>query len=162
MGKVIEIENGKVLAILIKNKDKESSILLHCLDLIHNTKNNFVIESEIPPIKDYSLHILDKNEKKQMIILLCCEFKILILQYEINKSNSENYDLKYKVETEYTKFNATSICPLRSFRNDDELPVKNRVFSEYFLASNETNIKMFKYNEGGDIIYIYDINFEDK
>ena len=60
------------------------------------------------------------------------------------------------------EFNATSICPLRSFRNDDELPVKNRVFSEYFLASNETNIKMFKYNEEGDIIYIYDINFEDK
>ncbi len=161
MGKVIEIENGKVLAILIKNKDKETNILLCCLDLIHKT-NSFVFESKIPPIKDYSLHILDKNEKKQLIILLCCEFKILMLQFELNRSNSKEYEFKLKVKKEYTKFNATSICPLRAFRKDDELPVKNRVLSEYFLASNETNIKMFKYNEEGDIICIYDVKFEDQ
>ena len=170
MGKVIEIENKKdtikVLIIVIKNTDKESNILLCCYDLVKNTKNYLSIESKIPPIKDYSLHMKDQNEKKQLIILLCCEFKMYIFQIEINKSNNRDDSLKFgdysKTEFPFDNFNPCFILPLRTFKKDDEIFEKYKVFSKFFLISSQTNIKLLKYNEKGDIIPICDVKFEDK
>ena len=170
MGKVIEIENEenkkKVLAILIKNTETESNILLSGFDLINFTKKDFIIDSKIPPIKDYSFYMLDKNEKKEIIILLCCEYKIILFQFELNKSNNDDYDLKLcniiKAEYPFAKFNPTSICPLKSFKKDDKLFSKNKVFSKYFLANDEAYIKIFKYNEEGDIVPICDVKLKDQ
>jgi hypothetical protein len=169
MGKVITIENekgkNKVLAILIKNTDKESNIFLCCLDLVENTIN-YIIESEIPPIKDYSLHMVDENEKKQLILLLCCEFNLYLIQYEINLSNNKKYNLKscdsIKTKYHFETFNPRSILPLRTFKKDNEIFEKYIEFSKYFLISSQTIIKLFKYNEKGDIIPICDVKFEDK
>jgi len=154
------------LAIIIKNTDTKSNILLCLLDLIKNTKHYLNIEYEIPPIKDYSLHMVDQNEKKQLIILFCCEFKIYLFQFDINKSNNEDYVLNLSSKKEYPlkdlNFNPCSILPLRKFKKDDKLFEKNKVFSEYFLISSQTNIKLLKYNEEGDIFLICDVIFEDE
>lgn len=169
-GKVIEIENekdkNKVLAIIIKNTDTKSNILLCLLDLIKDTKHYLAIESGLPPIKDYSLHMVEQNEEKKLIIFFCCEFKIYLIQIEINKSNNEDYVLNLKSKTEYPlkdlNFNPCSILPLRAFKKDEKLFEKNKVFSKFFLISSQTNIKLLKYNEEGDIILICDVKFEDK
>ena len=168
-GKVIEIENDEtkniVSVILIKNTDTQSSINLYCLDLINN-KIDLIDEFKIPRIKDYSFHMVDKNEKKELIILLSCEFSILLFLYKFNisyKSNNVDYDLKFgsriKTQKTFPKFNPDSICPLRAFKKDDELFVKNKVLSEFFLAYNEKNIKILTYNEEGDIILIGNVKF---
>lgn len=171
MGKVIEIENekdkNKLLAITIKNKDTKSKIFLCVLDLINNTKNYLIIESEYPPIKDYSFFILDKNELKQLILLLCCEFKIHLIKFDFYKSNNKEYILKLSNTTTkevypFKKFNPNSICVLRIFKKGYEILEKYRVFSEYFLVSSQTNLKLFKYNEKGDLKSLCDVEFEKK
>jgi hypothetical protein len=109
-GKVIEIENDEtkniVSVILIKNTDTQSSINLYFLDLINN-KIDLIDEFKIPRIKDYSFYMVDKNEKKELIILLSCEFNILLFLYKLNisyKSNNVDYDLKFgsRIKTQKT------------------------------------------------------------
>ena len=175
MGKIIEFENGetkkKFLAIIIRNTDTKSEILFSCIDLIKDTKINYIYPSEIPPIKDFTFHILDKNDEKQLIIFLSCEKKIYVIKFVFNNSgnielNNKNniFELCNKVKLEYSfkKFKPISICPIRIFKRDDQIFEKNKVFSNYFLVSSQTNIKLFKYNKEEEIIFVSNVEFENE
>lgn len=167
-GKIIEFENEKtkktLLAIIIRNTDKESEMLLSYIDLIKDISTYIPYSPKIPPIKDFTFHILDKNDKKQIIIFSICEEKIYVIIFEFK--DSDNIDLKNcdKVKFYITipNFNPISICPIRIFRKDDQIFEKYKVFSKYFLVSSQTNIKLFKYTKEGKIIFICDVLFENE
>lgn len=89
-------------------------MLFSCIDLIKDIKINYIYPSKIPPIKDFTFHILDKNEEKQLIIFLSCEKKIYVIKFVFNNSgnielNNKNniFELCNKVKLEYPfkKFN---------------------------------------------------------
>ena len=107
--------------------------------------------------------MVEQNEEKKLIILQCCEFKIYLIQIEIN---NEDYALNLKSKTGYPlkdlNFNPCSILPLRAFRKDDYKLNEKKIFSKFFLISSQTNIKLLKYNEEGDIVLICNVKFEDE
>jgi len=111
--------------------------------------------------------MLYKNEIKQLILLLYWEFKIHWIKFDFYKSNNKEYNLKLSDTTikevyPFKKFNPNSIYALRMFKKDYEILEKYRAFSEYFLVSSQTNLKLFKYNEKGDIKSLCDVEFEKK
>lgn len=172
-GKIIKFENGEtkkklLIIILIKNTETESEMLFCSIDLFKNIKDNYIYPSKIPPIKDFTIHMLDKNDKKQVIILLSCEIKIYVVIFEFDniEQNDKNnfFELceKTKIEYIFEEFKPISICPIRTFTKDDLIFKKYKVFSKFFLVSSQTNIKLFKYNEEGQIIFICDIEFENQ
>jgi hypothetical protein len=163
-GEIIELDKNKkiVLIILIKTKDEKNNISLYCLDVINQNKN---IISEyhytFPPIKDYSCCILEQIEKKDIIMLFCCKKEIHFFKLSLNISNYK-FDDDNKVEDHIdVEDEPTSICLIKKIKMPDNILENNILYNTgFFLVSIKTNFKFSKYDENGNIIFIFGIEFE--
>ena len=163
-GEIIELDKNKkiVLIILIKTKDEKNNISLYCLDVINQNKN---IISEyhytFPPIKDYSCCILEQIEKKDIIMLFCCKKEIHFFKLSLNISNYK-FDDDNKVEDHIdVEDEPTSICLIKKIKMPDNILENNILYNTgFFLVSIKTNFKFYKYDENGNIIFIFGIEFE--
>jgi hypothetical protein len=163
-GEIIELDKNKkiVLIILIKTKDEKNNISLYCLDVINQNKN---IISEyhytFPPIKDYSCCILEQIEKKDIIMLFCCKKEIHFFKLSLNISNYK-FDDDNKVEDHIdVEDEPTSICLIKKIKMPDNILENNILYNTgLFLVSIKSNFKFYKYDENGNIIFIFGIGFE--
>lgn len=163
-GEIFELDKNKkiVLIILIQTKDGKDNISLYCLDVNNHPRKNIIIEHHlnVPPIKDYSYYILDQIEQKEIIMLFGCEKEIHSFEIGFNKSNNKLDDY-IKRENTYDVDELTSICLIRKIEMVDEFLEKNNLYNTgFFLVSSKSNLKLFKYDEKGNIIYICDIEIE--
>ena len=163
-GEIFELDKNKkiVLIILIQTKDGKDNISLYCLDVNNYPRKNSIIEHhfKVPPIKDYSYYILDQIEQKEIIMLFGCEKEIHSFEIGFNKSNNKLDDY-IKRENTYDVDELTSICLIRKIEMVDEYLEKNNLYNTgFFLVSSKSNLKLFKYDEKGNIIYICDIEIE--
>jgi hypothetical protein len=163
-GEIIELDKNKkiVLIILIKTKDEKNNISLYCLDVINQNKN---IISEyhytFPPIKDYSCCILEQIEKKDIIMLFCCKKEIHFFKLSLNISNYK-FDDDNKVEDHIdVEDEPTSICLIKKIKMPDNILENNILYNTgFFLVSIKSYFKFYKYDENGNIIFIFGIGFE--
>jgi hypothetical protein len=163
-GEIIELDKNKkiVLIILIKTKDEKNNISLYCLDVINQNKN---IISEyhytFPPIKDYSCCILEQIEKKDIIMLFCCKKEIHFFKLSLNISNYK-FDDDNKVEDHIdVEDEPTSICLIKKIKMPDNILENNILYNTgFFLVSIKSYFKFYKYDENGNIIFIFGIEFE--
>jgi len=166
-GEIFELDkNNKILLIILFKtlNEEEDKISLYCLDLMKKSGKNSKSEFhyKIPSIKDYSFYILEKNEKKDIIMLSCCQKEIHSIKLEITKNNYYNLDLCVKTKDKYiVEDELTSICSIKNIKKTENIIEKNiAYYTKYFLVSSKTHFKLFKYDEDGNIIYICDIDFE--
>ena len=166
-GEIIELDknNKIVLIILIKTKDEKNNISLFCLDINNYPDKNSISEHhyKIPPIKDYSCCILDQIEKKEIIMLFCCEKEIHFFNLEFYITNKK-LDIYIKVENTYIdkdKDELTSICLINKIKKTDDTLEKNILYNTgFFLVSSKSYLKLFKYDEEGNIKLIFGIEIE--
>ena len=163
-GEIIELDKNKkiVLIILIKTKDEKNNISLYCLDVINQNKN---IISEyhytFPPIKDYSCCILEQIEKKDIIMLFCCKKEIHFFKLALNISNYKLDDYNRVKNKLIVEDEPTSICLIKKIKMPDNILENNILYNTgLFLVSIKSNFKFYKYDENGNIIFIFGIGFE--
>ena len=164
-GEIIELDKNKkiVLIILIKTKDEKNNFSLYCLDVNNYPNQNSISEHHytIPQINDYSCCILDQNEKKDIIMLFCCKKEIHFFKLSLNISNYK-FDDDNKVEDHIdVEDEPTSICLIKKIKMPDNILENNILYNTgLFLVSIKSNFKFYKYDENGNIIFIFGIGFE--
>ena len=94
-------------------------------------------------------------------MLFCCKKEIHFFKLALNISNYK-FDDDNKVEDIIdVEDEPTSICLIKKIKMPDNILEENILYNtDFFLVSSKSNFKLFKYDEKGNIIFIFDIEFE--